>query len=115
MNRMPRDYLKAVGEFIDLRSEGIRNLSRGEVVAPDVEEPPLLPGAAHYVISGLLSERKDHPVNTLFGDALVHESSARGQERSGWALAGVANFPGINHVQLAHEPRVAVQLKEWLT
>jgi len=47
-----------VGEFIDLRSEGIRNLSRGEVVAPDVEEPPLLPGAAHYVISGLLSEQR---------------------------------------------------------
>lgn len=114
MNRMPRDYLKVVGEFIDLRSEGIRNLSRGEVVAPDVEEPPLLPGAAHYVISGLLAKRETHPINALFGDALVHPSSARGQERSGWALAGVANFPGIHHIRLAHEPQVAAQLKEWL-
>ena len=114
-NRMPRDYLKAVGEFMDLRSEGIRNLSRGEVVAPDVEEPPLLPGATHYVVSGLLSKRETHPVNALFGDGLVQEPSARGQERSGWALAGVANFPGIHHVRLAHDPRIAAQMKEWLT
>lgn len=114
MNRMPRDYIRVLGEFIDLRSEGIRNLSRGEVAAPDVEEPPLLPGADHYVISGLLARRKQHPVNALFGDALVHESSARGEAGSGWGLAGVANFAGINHVRLAHHPRVLQQLLEWL-
>ncbi|MGM0451383.1 MAG: esterase/lipase family protein, partial [Pseudomonadota bacterium] len=112
---MPRDYLRVAGEFIDLRSEGIRNLSRGEVTPPDVEEPPLLPGADHYVVSGLLARNQTHPVNALFGDALVHESSARGDERSGWVLTDIANFSGIHHIRLAHEPKVARQLREWLT
>ncbi len=115
LTAMPRDYLRVAGEFIDLRSAGIRNLSRGEVAPPDVEEPPLLPGADHYVVSGLLARNQAHPVNALFGDALVHEGSARGDERSGWVLAGIANFPGIHHIRLAHEPRVARQLREWLT
>ena len=112
---MPRDYLRVAGEFIDLRSDGIRNLSCGEVTPPDVEEPPLLPGVDHYVVSGLLGRSRRHPVNTLFGDALVQEPSARGDERSGWVLAAIANFPGIHHVRLAHDPKVAHQLKEWLT
>lgn len=114
LTAMPRDYLRVAGEFIDLRSAGIRNLSRGEVTSPDVAEPPLLPGAAHYVVSGLLAGNQAHPVNALFGDALVHEGSARGDERSGWELTGIANFPGIHHIRLAHEPQVARQLKEWL-
>lgn len=40
MNQAPRDYLRVVGEVIDLRSEGIRNLSRGEVVNDGDGEPP---------------------------------------------------------------------------
>ncbi len=114
MQRMPRDYLRVVGEFIDLRSEGIRNLSRGEVTPPDIEEPPLLPGADHYVVSGLLSRRQEHPVNALFGDALVHEASARGERRSGWSLTDTAAFPGVDHFRLAHHRLVGNQLLEWL-
>lgn len=114
MNQAPRDYLRVVGEVIDLRSEGIRNLSRGEVVSDGDGEPPLLPGARHYVVCGLLARSRQHPVNALFGDALVHESSARGHERRGWALSGVATFPGIDHIRLAHHPDVAGQLREWL-
>ncbi|MEX2474625.1 lipase family alpha/beta hydrolase [Marinobacter sp.] len=114
LGRAPRDYMRVAGEVIDLRSEGIRNLSRGEVVPSDQGEPPLLPGSRHFVVCGLLSNSRRHPVNTLFGDALVHESSARGQERSGWRLAGTASFPGVDHLRLAHHPDVARQLVEWL-
>ena len=114
MNRAPRDYLRVVGEVIDLRSEGIRNLSRGEVVHGNEGEPPLLAGTRHYVVCGLLARSRQHPINALFGDALVHESSARGHERRGWTLSGVASFPGVDHIRLAHHPDVASQLKEWL-
>lgn len=114
MNRTPRDYLRVVGEVIDLRSEGIRNLSRGDVINDEGNEPPLLPGARHYVVCGLLFRSRQHPVNALFGDALVQESSALGRERKGWTLSGVASFPGIDHIRLAHHPDVAGQLKEWL-
>lgn len=98
MRQTPRDYLRVIGEVIDLRSAGIRNLSRGEVVSAEDGEPPLLPGARHYVVCGLLARSRQHPVNALFGDALVHESSARGGERKGWALSGIASFPGIDHI-----------------
>jgi len=114
LNQLPRDYLKVVGEVIDLRSEGIRNLSRGEVFEPGVDEQPLLPHGRHYVVSGLLAKAADHPVNVLFGDALVHESSARGAGREGWVLNGTANFPGVDHIRLAHHPLVCRQLQEWL-
>ncbi|MEP1214278.1 MAG: hypothetical protein ABJM11_01025 [Marinobacter sp.] len=114
MNRTSRDYFRVLGEVIDLRSEGIRNLSRGEVGNGPEEEPPLLPDTRHYAVCGLLARDRQHPVNTLFGDALVHESSARGREREGWALTGVASFPGVDHIRLAHHPGVAAQLEEWL-
>ena len=114
LNRVPRDYLKVVGEVIDLRSEGIRNLSRGEVFEPGTAHQPLLAGARHYVISGLLARGEEHLVNALFGDALVHEASARGARQPGWQLTGTANFPGVDHIRLAHHSAVARQLEEWL-
>ncbi|MCR8914500.1 hypothetical protein FDP08_11515 [Marinobacter panjinensis] len=114
MNKAPRDYLRVLGEVIDLRSEGIRNLSRGEVLSSEDGEPPLLPGARHYVVCGLLARTREHPVNALFGDALVQESSARGRERKGWTLTGEASFPGVDHIRLAHHPDVADQLRKWL-
>ncbi|MBW4934788.1 esterase/lipase family protein [Marinobacter sp. F4206] len=114
LNDMPRDYLKVIGEVIDLRSSGIRNLSRGDILEQDTGEAPLLPGARHYVVCGLLSRSRTHPVNAWFGDALVHEASAQGREQSGWQLAGMATFPGIDHIRLAHHPDVATQLQEWL-
>lgn len=114
LNDMPRDYLRVVGEVIDLRSEGIRNLTRGEVLARGVEETPLMPGVRHFVVCGLLARYRKNPVNALFGDALVHESSAQGRERSGWELAGIATFSGVDHIRLAHHPEVAKQLEAWL-
>ena len=114
LNRRSRDYLRVIGEVIDLRSEGIRNLSRGDVLEPGVEPQPLLPEARHYVISGLLLRGQQHPVNLLFGDALVQQASAEGAGQSGWQLAGCANFPGVDHIRLAHHASVCQQLEDWL-
>ncbi|MDY6799396.1 MAG: hypothetical protein SVX28_11840 [Pseudomonadota bacterium] len=112
--KMPRDYLRVVGEVIDIRSEGIRNLSRGDILAEQGKDAPLVPGVRHFVVCGLLGRSRGNPLNALFGDALVHESSARGRDRGGWSLAGMATFPGIDHIRLAHHPDVGRQLVEWL-
>lgn len=114
LNKVPRDYVKVVGEVIDLRSAGIRNLSRGEVFEPETDEQPLLAGARHFAVSGLLVKGERHPVNAWFGDALVHRSSAYGARRKGWALTASASFPGVDHMRLAHHPLVNNQLQEWL-
>ena len=113
MKEMPREYLRVVGDVIDLRSEGIRNLSRGETTSAREPDAPLLPGARHYVVYGRLLKREEHPINAFFGDALVQESSARGDERNGWVLTDKALFPGIDHFRLAHHAPVLEQLKEW--
>ncbi len=107
MNKAPRDYFRVLGEVIDLRSEGIRNLSCGDGLSSKDSEPPLLPGTRHYVVCGLLARSRQHPVNALFGDALVQEPSALGRERKGWTLAGEASFTGVDHIRLARHPDIA--------
>ncbi|SDV99591.1 esterase/lipase family protein [Marinobacter mobilis] len=113
LKALPRDYLRVAGEVIDLRSDGIRNLTRGDILAGEGELAGLVPDVRHYVVCGLLG-RKNNPVNALFGDALVHQSSARGERQGGWNLAGEASFEGIDHIRLAHHGAVAEQIVEWL-
>lgn len=115
LKALPRDYLKVAGEVIDLRSEGIRNLSRGDVLAGEGELAALVPDARHFVVCGLLSGHSRNPLNALFGDALVHESSAQGRGQQSWELADSATFPGVDHIRLAHHEAVAQQLVEWLS
>ncbi|WP_148864701.1 esterase/lipase family protein [Marinobacter fonticola] len=114
MQQLPRDYLKAVADLINLRSVGIRNLNQGVVTEGDNETAPLMAGVRHFAVSGLLGRQRNHPVNALIGDALVHEGSACGQGQDDWCLDGTATFPGIHHIRLAHHPRVLAQLEEWL-
>ena len=114
LRQMPRDYLRVIGESIDQRSEGIHDLSRGDIVADAADAPPLLPGARHFAIAGLLAKQRRHPVNALFGDALVQENSARGAGRPGWALTDYACFTGVDHIRLTHHEDVCRKLKEWL-
>jgi hypothetical protein len=66
------------------------------------------------VVSGLLLRGQQHPVNVLFGDALVQRASAEGAGQPGWQLAGNANFPGVDHIRLAHHASVSRQLEDWL-
>ncbi|MGB0513296.1 MAG: esterase/lipase family protein [Wenzhouxiangellaceae bacterium] len=115
LRRMPRDYLRVAGEAIDLRSEGIKNLSR-RAIADCAESPlPLAPKVRHYSVSGSLSEQRTSIARRAFGDGLVHESSARGGSNSEWPWTDHASFPGIGHIQLARHPAVARKIVQWLS
>jgi len=111
----PRDLLRIVGEVIDLRSEGIRNLSRPGDAAPTEPPLPRMPDVRHYAISGSISSRRASPATRAFGDGLVHEASARGGTTPGWPWTDHATFPGIRHIQLARHPAVAQKITEWLS
>ncbi|MBS3804967.1 MAG: alpha/beta hydrolase [Oleiphilaceae bacterium] len=115
MQSMPTAYLKVVGKFIDSRSEGIRNLTAGDILKDLDQSPPLLAGARHFAVAGLLSKRPGHALNRIFGDLLVKESSARGGGRKGWTMTDSVCFTGVSHVRLAHSARINQQLREWLT
>lgn len=114
MGAMPRDYLRVISDVINLRSEGIRDLNEGHVMA-NRTTPPLLPSAKHYAVAGLLARDHRHPVNRLIGDALVHEDSARGAKQSGWRLTDTICLGGVDHIRLTHHPAVYRQLRNWLT
>ena len=114
MQQMPRDYLRVVGDVLELRSEGIRNLTHGEIIEQQQAIPPLLASAKHFAASGLLIKQRENPINWLFGDALVQEHSARCTNLPGWSLQDHACFPGIDHIRLTHHPDVAQQLRSWL-
>lgn len=115
LQALPRDYLKVIGEVLDLRSTGIRNLTDGDIVDTDEASLPLLAGVRHFVGIGALGDRPGHPLTALFGDALVRHDSARGGKDANWALDGVREFHGVGHIRLAHHSDVYLQIREWLS
>lgn len=102
---------RGLASLIDLRSAGIRDLTRGWRAEPELL-PALLPHARHaYVTAGL-----GRPWDRLVGDGLVH---ARSADAPGRASAGAANVlvrhhPGVGHLRLVHHPAVADDLVAWL-
>jgi len=106
-----RPETRGVAAFLDLRSPGIRDLTRGWRSEPELL-PALLPHARHaFVTSGL-----GGPLERLFGDGLVHARSADAPARAA-ADAGnvvVRHHPGVGHLRLLHHPAVADDLEAWM-
>jgi hypothetical protein len=107
-----RPETRGLATFLDLRSPGIRDLTRGWRSEPDLL-PLLLPRAQHaFVTAGLA-----RPWERLFGDGLVH---ARSADAPGRAAADAPNVvvrhhPGVGHLRLVHHPAVADDLVAWMT
>lgn len=120
---------KLVGDVLNLRSRGIKDLRYGTLLAPDVidegsDDPahhqrravPWLSHAQHYLIAGTLTADPNHAVSLLLGDGLVLQP-----RRELWAEgvggpipeANVRVLPGVRHLQLAHDRAVYAQIKAW--
>ncbi|MFC1849923.1 esterase/lipase family protein [candidate division CSSED10-310 bacterium] len=128
---IPRPYTHHVADIINIRSSGIKDLRFGYLVDEDWtgynpdsllqnnQQPiPLLAGAAHYIVSGTLTEDPDHYFTLLFGDGMVRKSSVLGQARQkGFQVPfdpdNHKEFPKIRHIKLAHSPQVYEQIKIW--
>jgi len=124
---IPREYISHWADWIDMRSEGIRDLKNGlmHLKDPDDSESEndndpyeqsarcgsFYIQAQHHFISGALSENKDSLINKFFGDSLVRHSSAN--PISAPEDCKTAHFDGIPHVPLAHSRRVYDQIKQW--
>lgn len=128
---VPRPYMKLAGDVINLRSSGIKDLRYGytndedwknqdpNALLQNNKKPiPLLKTADHYIISGRLTKKDNHPVSILFGDSLVRRPSALGKSKIqklqiSFDLKNHIEFPNVNHRKLSKHMPVYKQIKTW--
>jgi triacylglycerol lipase len=118
-----------IGEIIALRSSGVKDLRYGNLRHEDwsgvdadallvnSRHPvPLLSSIRHHLVAATLT---DDPLTAmLFGDALVPLRSATGRSAPADRAAPLSEahvkvFPGMHHLQIAHDPAVFAQLRAW--
>lgn len=128
----PLPYGKFVGELLNKRSAGIKDLRYGYVRDEDWQgqDPdgllnnnkdtvPLLAGTEHFVITGTVHEDGDHILSQFFGDALVRKYSATGQSKIQrhnlpFLPENQKELTKVSHVKLAHSKRVYQQIRHWV-
>lgn len=131
LTAVPNPITKVIGDVLNLRSRGVKDLRHGlplTVEKNEVDVPVLsqvkrkaiswLAHARHYLVAGTLTEDPQHVVTLLLGDALVKLPRARGQAQSKDTSAllpseNIKIFPKVHHMGLAHDPAVYQQIKQW--
>jgi hypothetical protein len=124
-------YTRLVGELVDLRSDGVKDLGdadlRREDRAPkaprirlrDPQHPvPLLPEIRHHLVAGSLTDETfPAALATLFGDALVPIASATAGlvDPTSDVLppSHVKILRARSHVMLSHDPEVYEVIRGW--
>ncbi len=119
---------RPIGEFLDKRSAGIKDLRFGTIqdvdqpgiegVEPIEDNPADVPFPAHveqHFIAGVVTEDADHPIGVLVGDLIVRTASATGRGRRRTIDATHVRIIGKRrHSDLAGDPIVHLQVREWL-
>lgn len=119
---------RPLGEFLDLRSVGIKDLRFGATrevdwqgVEPDallrdvVGDVPLPAGVEQHFVAGVITGEPTHPVGLLLGDLVVRVPSGTGRSRHRRVEAThVRVLGGRHHVDLLHDPAVHAQVRTWL-
>jgi pimeloyl-ACP methyl ester carboxylesterase len=132
LKAVPNLISRLIGESIDRRSEGIKDLRFGYIVDEDwcgADPDGLLqnhrnvvdlpPGVSHYVVAGTLTKDPQHPLTRFLGDSLVRMPSALGKARAvedsiPFPQSNCRVFYGVGHIALAHHPEVFQQISSWL-
>lgn len=106
LHAVPHPVSGLVGDIANQRSQGIKDLRHGTLLdgVDFTESVPWLPSAQHYLIAGTVTDDPGHLASQLFGDGLVQPPQAG---------ENVRLFPGVGHMQLAHDDAVYEQIKQW--
>lgn len=128
--QIPNLTTKWLARFIDLRSNGIKDMRHGYIIDDDWQhdqaeklfyrhqnKTPLLKSADHYLICSTLSKKAGSTMGRFFGDGLVHPASGTGQglfsENIPFLKQHCKILPGLSHQNLSKSPRVYRQIKTW--
>ncbi|MEE8407202.1 MAG: alpha/beta fold hydrolase [Acidimicrobiia bacterium] len=120
---------RPLGEFINDRSVGIKDLRYGTVSEEDwlgfdpdellndvVVEPPPPKGVDQHFIAGVITTEPTHPIGALLGDLIVRVGSGTGRGRRRRVDASdVQVVGGKRHPDLLHDPGVHERIRAWLT
>jgi pimeloyl-ACP methyl ester carboxylesterase len=102
---VPNSITRLVGNVIDSRSQGIKDLRESH------DAVPWLPHAQHYLVSGTLTADPKHPLAAILGDGLV---TAPDDNIGDIPFENICALGSIGHLQLAHDWRVYRQMVSWL-
>jgi len=100
LKAFPGHVTQLIGDLLNLRSRGTKDLGVGHAPSPE-GAAPWLASARHYLLMGTLTKDPRHPVGRLFGDALVRVPYPKEAPEP-----EVIVFPGVHHLALAHDDAV---------
>ncbi|MEN9448779.1 MAG: hypothetical protein RJA25_2069, partial [Bacteroidota bacterium] len=132
LETVPNAYTKAIGNIINLRSAGIKDLRYGYLVDEDWETQhpdefltnnktviPILDTVDYFLITGSLTNTPEDLINEWFGDSLVRKKSATGQSKTihhlDFDLKHHKEINGLTHLGLVYSKQVYEQIKIWIT
>ena len=106
LRAVPHPVTALVGDVAGQRSQGVKDLRNGTTVDADdlIGAVPWLASAQHYLIAGTVTDDPGHLAARLFGDGLVQPPRAGDNVRL---------FPGVGHMDLAHDEAVYDQIRTW--
>ncbi len=118
-----------LGEFLDLRSRGVKDLRFGAVTEDDrpdmgpdrfidaMEDTVALPEhVTQHFATGVVTQDPAHPLGQILGDLVVRTPSGTGRgTRRRVAAKNVRVFGGRRHPDLLHDPEVHAQVRDWLS
>lgn len=111
---VPNPITRIIGGVLHQRSQGVKDLRTGALLAPDAAsglEAPWLAAAEHFLVAGALTGDAQHPATLIFGDGLVRVSGASAaNNRPPAPAAQVHVLPRVHHLQLTRDRAVYQQI-----
>jgi len=119
---------RPIGEFLDQRSVGIKDLRFGSVAEDDwlgfdpdallrdvVGEVPPSEGVDHHFVAAAVTSDPAHPIGLLLGDLVVRTGSGTGRgARRSIDATNVRVLGGRRHPHLVSDPAVHQQILDWI-
>ncbi len=107
---------KPLSDFVDTRSQGIKDLRHGTVLkGKDVADEPLPAGIEQHFLAGVTTANPTSLFGRLVGDFVVRPNSGIGRgARRRLDPDDVRIIEGVRHTGLFHNPEIHRQVADWL-